>query len=203
MSLRVVRANCVVRAMATASLVPISETDASNNISSGSFTDIDNTIAAPSAVPLVCNNNNWTDQVDNTQGGEILFGLTDAPGDFSSFNSIRVQIRARIPATAEGDTTTLRFEVEGTNAPTSTLEWTDTEDGDGYVDKEFTDSGISPSAADIDGWTVHIYQFLYNQDMGPDGLQWEIDEVELILDYVASAGPAKAVFGHHQARITS
>ncbi len=180
--------SCAVLAMTLASLVPTSETDASTNIQSGSFTDIDNTIAAPSAVPLVCNNNAWTNQSDNTQNGEILFGLTDAPGDFSSFTSIRVQIRAQIPATGEGDTSTWRLEIEGTNAPTATLEWTDAEDGDGYVNKEFTDSGISPSAADITGWVVHIYQWLYAQDMGPDGLEWQIDEIELILDYVAGAG---------------
>jgi len=172
--------------MATASLVPISQTDASSNITSGSFTDIDNTIAAPSGTPIVCNNNAWTNQSDNTQNGEILFGLTNAPGDFSSFNSIRVQIRARVPAAGEGDTSTWRMEIEGTNAPTATLEWTDTEDGDGYVNKEFTNSVVAPSAADIDGWVVHIYQWLYNQDMGPDGLQWEIDEIELILDYDAA-----------------
>lgn len=183
-------ANYVGLAMTLASLVPISETDADSNITSGSFADIDKTIVGADGVAVVCNNNQWTNQVDNTQGGEILFGLTNAPGDFSSFTSIRVQIRARIPATAEGDTSTWRMEIEGTNAPTSTLQWTDTEDGDGYVNKEFTDSGISPSAADIDGWVGHIYQFLYNQDMGPDGLQWEIDEIELILDYVAGAGPS-------------
>ena len=67
-------------AMTLASLVPTSETDVDSNISSGSFTDIDNTIAAPSAVNVVCNNNSWTNQSDNTQNGEILFGLTDAPG---------------------------------------------------------------------------------------------------------------------------
>ena len=196
--------SCVGLAMSTASLVPISETDASNNISSGSFTDIDNTIAIPSAVPLACNDNAWTNHVDNTQGGEILFGLTNAPGDFDSFTSIRVQIRARVPAAGEGDTCTWRMEIEGTNAPTATIEWTDTEDGDGYVNKEFTDSGISPSSADINGWVVHIYQWLYSQDMGPDGLEWQIDEIELILTYVAGAGgPAKAVFGHHQFRITT
>jgi len=174
--------------MTLASLVPTSETDASSNITSGSFTDIDNTIAAPSATPIVCNNNSWTNQSNNTQNGEILFGLTDAPGDFDSFTSIRVQIRARVPATGEGDTSTWRMEIEGTNAPTTTLEWDDTEDGDGYVNKEFTNSTVTPSAADIDGWVVHIYQWLYNQDMGPDGLEWQIDEIELILDYTVASG---------------
>lgn len=177
----------MVRAMTLASLVPVSETDASLNITSGSFTDIDNTIAVPSAVPIVCNNNQWTNQSDNTQNGEILFGLTDAPGDFSSFTSIRCQIRARVTGGGAGDTMTWRFEIEGTNAPTTTLFWDEADDGVGYENKEFTDSAVTPSAADIDGWTVHVYQFLYSQDMGPDGLQWEIDEVELILDYVAGA----------------
>ncbi len=189
--------------MATASLVPVSETDASINIQSGSFTDIDNTIAAPSGTPLVGNNNQWTNQSDNTQNGEILFGLTNAPGDFGSFNSIRVQVRALVSGGGAGDTMEWRAEIEGTNAPTTTISWDETDDGAGFANREFTDSAVTPSAADINGWVVHIYQFLYNQDMGPDGLQWEIDEIELILDYNASAGPAGAVFGYHQSRITS
>lgn len=173
--------------MATASLVPISETDADSNIQSGSFTDIDNTIAAPSAVAVIGSVNQWTNQVDSTQGGEILFGITNAPGDFGSFNSIRCQIRARVTGGGAGDLMTWRFEVEGTNAPTTTLEWDEADDGVGYENKEFTDSVIAPSAADINGWVVHVYQFLYSQDKGPDGLQWEIDEIELILDYDASS----------------
>lgn len=189
--------------MTLASLVPVSETDASVNITSGSFTDIDTTIAAPSAVAVICNNNQWTSQSNGTQNGEILFGLTNAPGNFSSFTSIRCQIRARVTGGGAGDTMTWRFEVEGTNAPTATLEWDEADDGAGYANKEFTDSGVSPSASDINGWVVHVYQFQFAVDKGPDGLQWEIDEIELILDYVASAGPAKAVFGHHQTRITN
>ena len=176
--------------MATASLVPVSETDASGNITSGSFTDIDNTIVGASGTPIVCNNNNWTNQSDNTQDGEILFGLTNAPGDFDRFISIRVQIRAQVDlggGFGGGDTATWRMEIEGTNAPTATLEWIETEEPNNYVNKEFTDSGITPSAADIDGWVVHIYQWLYNQDMGPDGYEWKIDEIELILDYNISA----------------
>ena len=185
---RLILVSYVVLVMALASLVPISETDASTNINTGSFTDIDNTIAAPSAVALIPVSNRWTDQVDSIQGGEILLGLTNAPGDFSSFTSIRCQIRARVTGGGAGDLMTWRFEVEGTNAPTSTLEWDEADDGVGYENKEFTDSVVTPSAADIDGWVVHIYQWAYNQDKGPDGLTWEIDEIELILDYVAGAG---------------
>ena len=175
--------------MATASLVPVSETDADTNIASGSFTDIDNTIVGASAVAVVCQANKWTGQSDSTQGGEILFGLTNAPGDFGSFNSIRVQVRARVTGGGAGDTMEWRCEIEGTNAPTdaTTCSWDEADDGVGYEDKEFTDSTVTPSAADINGWVVHVYQWLYNQDKGPDDLQWEIDEIELILDYDASS----------------
>ena len=72
--------------MATASLVPVSEIDTDVNIQSGSFTDIDNTIAAPSAVAVIGNDNRWTNQSDNTQNGEIVFGMTDA-GSFGTLSA--------------------------------------------------------------------------------------------------------------------
>lgn len=192
--------------MATASLVPVSETDASANIQSGAYTDIDNTIAgAQDGALLIGNNNQWTDQVDNTQGGQIIFGLTNAPGDFGSFNSIVFTVRAQVTGGIDGgDTMTWRGAINGTNAPAATVEWDDTDDAGGFANRSISpDSGISPSAADITGWTFNIYQWLYNQSMGPDGGQWEISEIECILDYDVSAGPAKAVFGYHQAMITS
>ena len=96
------RVSCV--AVATASLVPVSETDASSNIQSGAFTDIDNTIAgADDGALLIGNNNQWTNQSDNTQNGEIIFGLTDAPGDFGTFNSIIFTVRAQVTYFADLD----------------------------------------------------------------------------------------------------
>lgn len=174
--------------MATASLVPVSETDVDSNIQSGAFTDIDNTIAAAQdGALLIGNNNNWTNQLDNTQNGEIVFGLTNAPGDFGTFNSIIFTVRAQVTGGVNGDTMTWRGAINGTNAPAAVVAWDDTDDGGGFSNRSIpTDSGISPSAADIDGWTFNIYQFLYNQDMGPDGVQWEISEIECILDYDVS-----------------
>ena len=191
-------------AMATASLVPVSETDASSNIQSGAFTDIDNTIAgADDGALLIGNNNQWTNQSDNTQNGEIIFGLTDAPGDFGTFNSIIFTVRAQVTGGPNGDTMEWRGAINGTNAPAAVVSWDETDDAGGFSNRSIpTDSGISPSAADIDGWTFNIYQFLYNQDMGPDGVQWEISEIECILDYDVSAGVAGAVFGYHQMQIT-
>jgi len=177
--------------MATTTLFPTSETDVSGNIQSGSFTDIANGVDTPSGTPLIGNNNSWINQVDNTQGGEIVFGLTDAPGDFDSFTSIQLRVRALVSGGIDGgDTMEWRVEIEGTNAPTdaTSASWSETDDGAGYTTLGFTDSAVTPSAADITGWTVHIYQWLYNQDMGPDGGQWEIDEIELVLIYDVAVG---------------
>jgi len=178
-------ASYVVLVMPTASLVPVSETDADSNIQSGAFTDIDNTIAsADDGALLIGNNNRWTNQSDNTQNGNIVFGLTNTPGDYFSFNSIKLEVRARVTGGGAGDTMTFRATIEGTNAPTDTdANWDETDDGGGFSNRSFTNSAVTPSQADIDAWTVDIYQFLYNQDMGPDGLQWEISEIECILDY--------------------
>ena len=55
-----------------------------------------------------------------------------------------------------------------------------------------------------DGWIVTAWQDIYSKTKGDDGLTFEIDEAELTLTYVVGAGgPAKAVFGHHQFRITT
>lgn len=182
--------------MATASLVPVSLTDANANVAAGAFTDIDNTIAAPSGVTLDSMTNGWTGGPG--VGSAFTFGITDAPGDFSSFNSIQLTVRARVTGGLTDDTLTYRTDISGTNAPTNVLDWVETDDGAGLANRTFTNSTVTPSAADITGWIVRVFQNAFNQTMAPDGLNFEIDEIELILDYNASAGPAKAVFGYHQ-----
>jgi hypothetical protein len=39
----------------------------------------------------------------------------------------------------------------------------------------------------VDGWTVRAYQQAYDQDMGPDGYQFEVAEIELTLTYDIAA----------------
>lgn len=189
--------------MSTATLFPTSETDVDNNIVAGAFTDLDDGIAGDGST-LDSRQNGWANQVNSTTGGFFSFGLTDAPGDFDSFTSIKLQVRAQVTTGGSGDTTTYRADISGTNAPTNSVEWIESEAGSGFQTPSFTNSSVTPSASDINGWVVRVYQWQYNQDKGPDGLNLEIDEIELTLTYVAGAGgPAKAVFGHHQFRITT
>jgi len=190
--------------MATATLLPVSLTDASANVSSGGFTDVDNTIAIPSGVAVISVSDQFVSQSNGTANGAYTFGITDAPGDFDTFTSIRCQVRARITGTDDDDTFTYIVDISGTNAPTDTHSWTDIDIGAGYATEDWTNSSVTPSAANIDGWVVRVYQDQYSKTKGPDGFQIEIDEIELTLTYSPSVGgPAKAVFGHHQNRITS
>ena len=174
--------------MPTTSLVPTSTTDADSNINTGDHTDIDETIASADGAVVDSVTNQWTNQVDNTTGGFFEFGITDAPGDFVSFNSIKLEVRAEFTASNGSDTGTYRFDISGTNAPTDVLEWDETDDDAGMLNRSFTSSAVSPSAADIDGWTVRVYQWLFSQFMAPDAMQINIDAIELTLDYSNTAG---------------
>lgn len=95
------------------------------------------------------------------------------------------------------DTAIWRGDISGTNAPSSVIDWDETDDGGGYANRIFTDSAVTPSSADINAWVIRVYQQAYAQTMAPDGLQWEIDEIELILDYDISAGGAIIAACHH------
>ncbi len=174
--------------MATLTIFPVSETDVDANIAAGSFTDIDDGIAGDN-VTLDSQLNQWTNQSDNTTGGLFSFGLTDAPGDFDSFTSIQMQVRAQVTrgGTAD-DTTTYRLDLSGTNAPSDVIAFSNADVGSGFITRSFTNSAVTPSAADIDGWIARAYQWLFNKTKGNDNLNLEIDEIELTLTYVAGAG---------------
>jgi hypothetical protein len=190
--------------MATFTMVPTAISDPQANVDSGAATDIDNTIAgADDGALVVSTNNAWTNGPGT--GSAFILTMSDAPGDFGSVNTVQFRTRAEVPATGEGDTTTYICDVSGTNAPTATASWDDTDDGGGFSNRGAGSPVASTaSESEINAWTVRVYQNAYNQDMGPDGLLLNVSEVEIIVDYdVAAGGPAKAVFGYHQFRITS
>jgi len=173
--------------MAVVTLVPTSVSDPQTNIDSGTFTDIDNTIAAADDGALVVSTNNaWTNGPGT--GSAFTFGLTDLPGDFGSINTAQFRTRAEVPATGEGDTTTYICDVSGTNAPTATASWDDTDDGAGFSNRG-AGSPVSNSASEseINAWIFRVYQNAYNQDMGPDGLLLNVSEMEIIIDYDVAA----------------
>lgn len=171
--------------MATESLVPVSLTDAQSNVAAGAYTDIANGVASASGNTLDSVTNDWTNGTG--PGSAFTFGITNAPADFGTFTSVKLVVRARVTGGVSDDAWEVILDINGTNAPTDTIVFDDLDDGGGFIEREFTNSAVTPSQADIDGWIVRAYQSTWVQEKGPDGLNFEIDEIELTLTYSASA----------------
>ena len=172
--------------MATTTLVPTAISDPDLNIASGAATDIDNTIASANDAALVAT----IDDQFNNQPGTVTFTMSNVPGDFDTVNTVQFRVRARFVNPGSGDQAQYDFAVSGTNAPSTTASWDETDAGAGFANRG-AGSPVSSSAsgANIDGWTVTLQQpaAQYTKDKGFDGLNLDISEIEIIVDYNASA----------------
>lgn len=190
--------------MPTVTLVPTSLTDTNSNVSAGAYTDIDETITSADGNTLDSQANAWT---GSGTANAFSFGLSDLPADAASINTVQFRIRARVTTTsgASGDSTGYVGSVQGTNAPTTSASFSDSDADLGFKNRGAT-SGVTSSAsvADVNSWTVRVYQTHWFLDTefspNPDGLNLEIDCVEIIVDYNAEApdppseGPAGGTY---------
>lgn len=184
--------------MAIASLIPNSTTDTNANISSGTHTNIDEDIDGAGDSSYVTSiANAWTGTPAN-----FTFGLTNVPADFASANTARIRVKAHIPSTANSnDTISYVCSVSGTNAPTNFVQWTNSENGNGLTTKSATSQSVSAaSSTNINGWIVDIEQTAFSQSMSPDGAQFQIEAIEVELDYNPITYADIQVIGYHRSK---
>jgi hypothetical protein len=170
--------------MAIAILVPNSLTDSNSNVASGSYTDIDEGIDSADGNKLVSVTDGWTGfQTANA----FTFTLTDMPADALTINTVQFRVRAKVTGTPDIDEAFYRCDVQGTNAPTTKANWEDGEIGDGFENKGAA-SAVSSSAtvAEANAWTVRVYQSGYVDTGNPGSYKFEIDCVEIRVDYNAA-----------------
>ena len=173
--------------MPTATLVPTSLTDTNSNVAAGAYTDIDNTIAAASGTTLDSVTNAWTGGTGT--GSAFSFGMSDLPAAATTINTVQFRVRARCTGFVD-DYAQFKCDVQGTNAPSTTATFT----GSDGIQNKGASSGVTSAASvtDVNAWTVRVYQNQYEVDSllgdgesptGADGINFEIDEIEIIVDY--------------------
>ena len=169
-----------------ATLVPSSlASDANSNIAAGTYTNIDETVDAADGTTLDSVTNQWT---GSGTASAFVFNLTDVPSDFASAKTAYIRVRARVTgtATAPQDENSVLGEVIGTNAPTSNVGYNEGDVGAGFINRAATSQSVSSaSAANINGWQVRFYQTAFAQLGGANNLNFEIDAVEVVLEYQA------------------
>lgn len=186
--------------MPTVTLVPTSLADTNGNVAAGAYTDVDNTIASASGATLDSVTNLWTGGgATGGVGSAFTFGISDLPAEAVSVNTVQFRCRARVTSDGGGvdDTVEYRVDVNGTNAPTTIASWTEA-DADGAFANRGASSPVTSSAtvADVNSWIFRAYQYSFGLEgesfPGGDGLNFEIDEIELTVDYnvAAASGPS-------------
>jgi len=178
--------------MPTATLVPASLVDTNSNVAAGAYTDIDETIAAADGNTLDSVIDNWT---GSGTGSAFSFTLTDLPAEASTINTVQFRVRARVTSDGGGvdDIVSFVCDVQGFNAPTTTANFSSADADNGFYNRGAT-SGVSSSAlvSDVNGWTVRVYQDVYLLEgeiyPGADGINLEIDCIEIIVDYNVAGG---------------
>lgn len=172
--------------MPTATLVPDSLTDSNSNVAAGAYTDIDTTIAAASGATLDSVTDGWTGGVGT--GSAFTFTLSDLPATATSINTVQFRVRARVTGTDAAievkDLWQITCDVSGDNAPTTTAKFDSFDVGDGFMNLGAS-APVTSSAtvAEINAWSVRVYQNKWTQISTADGLNIEIDEIEIAVDY--------------------
>lgn len=187
--------------MPTATLVPTATTDSNSNVAAGTYTNIDETIASADGLTLDSATNQWNGYAFASTASGFSFTMSDLPADADSINSVQFRVRARSTATqGPDDIVRFRCTVVGTNAPSTYAEFLSGQ-------SSFSNKGASSpvtsvaSVADVNSWTVLVYQYLYTEiseeHSGSDGVNLEIDCVEIIVDYnlAAPAPPSESPSG--------
>ena len=174
--------------MPTVTLVPTSLSDPSSNVAAGGFANIDETIASADGNTLDSVANQWTNYAFASNASAYTFGLSDLPAEADTINTVQFRVRGRTTS-SQGPDDVVRFycNVVGTNAPSTLAQFT--AGLDTTMTNKGATSGVSSSAtpAEVNAWTVQVYQYLFTQideiHSGPDGVNLEIDCIEIIVDY--------------------
>ena len=178
--------------MPTVTLVPTALSDPSSNVAAGAFGDIDETIASADGSTLDSKTNQWTNYSSGSTASQFTFTMSDLPADAASINTVQFRVRARCTSTNPGDIendATYKCYVSGTNAPSTVATWIAANDADGGFANRGASSGVTSPAtvAEVNSWSVGVYQHTFSgaSDSPPvlDGLNLEIDCVEIIVDY--------------------
>jgi len=171
--------------MTTATLVPTGLTDANSNVAAGAYTDIDETINSADGSTLDSVINQWTGGTGT--GSAFVFAMSDLPATADSVNTVQFRVRSRVTG-GTNDLVGYTCDVSGTNAPTTTSTWETSDSGSGFANRGAS-SGVTTSAtvAEVNGWTVRVYQSEYTAVSTADGTNFEIDCVEIIVDYNEAA----------------
>ncbi|MHC4988926.1 MAG: hypothetical protein ACYTFX_10605, partial [Planctomycetota bacterium] len=75
-------------------------------------------------------------------------------------------------------------DVSGTNAPSTLAEWDTTDSGGGFSNRgDSSGATSSASVSDVNGWSIRVYQSEYTAVSTADGINFEIDCIEIIVDY--------------------
>ena len=171
--------------MPIAKLVPnIAPVDASAEISSGAYTDIDETFASADSTYMDTATNNWA-------GGAVVdFGLSDLPGSADSINSVTLRVGADVYGDiTPDDTIGYTFQVIGTNAGTATVIWDDSDAAIQAIEARTATVTGTGTVANINSWIIRLTQSSWSQNMAKDGMFLRMESLELEVDYNLAAAP--------------
>lgn len=172
--------------MPTATLVPTALTDTNLNVATGAYTDVDETIASADGSTINSVTDEWTG--GSGTGSAFSFTMSDLPAAADSINTVQFRVRAKVSGGYSNDDVTWRCDVSGTNAPTTKAQWVAEDDGAGFENRgASTPVTSAASVADVNGWTVRVYQSVFLELTPVDGLYLQIDAVEIIVDYNEAA----------------
>jgi hypothetical protein len=168
-------------------------TDSDSNVSSGSYTSIDEGVAGATGDLMVAVNDNWTNQ----STASITFPLENLPADADVINSIKLRVRAQIAGDATPDDTIIfTWDVIGTGAPTGSVTWSNTADATAsgsLVNREVTLSG-TPTVLEINALSIRLRQTSYSRSMAADGTHHDWDAIELEVDYTPTTTITQRAF---------
>jgi len=159
-------------------LVPNSETDTNSNIATNDYTDIDTTVASASGTLLVSVADGWTGTPGTASA--FSFGLTNLPGGADTINSVELRVRARVDNYVN-DGNIFKIDITGTNAPTDTITLNAATASSTLTNLSTGAIASSATAANINGWSVRVYQSLFKPLISDDGITLSIDEIELVV----------------------
>jgi hypothetical protein len=166
-------------AEAAAILVPNSTTDTQSNIASGAYTDIDSTVDSPDGLFVTSVADGWTGGVGT--GSAFSFALTDLPAAADNILSVELRARAKVTGRVD-DIATYVVDISGTNAPTDAIIFSSSTHSS-VTNLTTGQKSSSATAANINGWSIRVYQSGFFQQGGADGITLGIDELEIIVRY--------------------
>jgi hypothetical protein len=166
-------------AEATAILVPNSVTDSQSNIASGLYTNVDSTVDSPDAAFITSVADGWTGGTGT--GSAITFTLTDLPAAAENISSVELRARGRINNSGD-DISVILCDITGTGAPTNNISFSKL---NATSLKNITTGPINTSAtaANINGWSVRVYQSGWSQEGAADGQTFSLDEIDVVVKY--------------------